>query len=921
MLAWIRERERLERLRSDHLEDLLRRQLEEAATREGTRAEEYRREIRALERAQTARSNEDSLLDEVRQLVRQLASMVRPFASSQVTPNAEHSVSRSDDAVDAERKRHDELTTTTTALPQIRDTREALRHELTGLRKDTTLWRDRTDAAIGDLRKWLVRQGLLRHVEAAIAASIPGGCTVLMAGLQSGEFIWASESPVKGFPLYRASDPATQASSALEALRAAQLKDRTYLVVPTSSLHRLDELDELREYLEKYCSLTWEDALCRIYDVGGSQLSRSRRHARWLRPKAAHSDRHPTRKTSPETKSVTVARPARRLVGLVGSWKRGRLVDPKRMPGEDPAGGGRPKSAGSNGSGNLSPPAANSPQSARPAPHASNGAGEQPSRRPITDPVTGESLLPLRPMGEAASAEHYARVVDRVREMVDSLVPPGQCVAVASRGDDQLVAFPRHQGLHFPQSREGGYCGYHPGGNTAAVAQLEWIRSRGVRYLLLPETALWWLDFYPGFRQLLEQRYRTVAVDRVAGIVYDLRPHADVGHGGTAGMAAVMAELRNRLGRDPFVLDWDTGLELQAAFPSDQVFSAPTFAKELLYVDETIDCIVVPDGHAAKLADARRVATTAVVAVRDGLRGSEPKLKVEWLKEGVASKMPSVSIVIASYNTADHTEACLRSVLETMPLGFEVEVLVVDDGSRDDSVRMVRRWTRRDSRVRLVRNFRNRGYIRTVNRGAREAEGDYLVFLNSDTILPNGWLEPLIRTLRTMPDAGVVGCKLVYPDGILQEAGGLIFSDGSGANFGRGNYNPDAPLFDFVREADYCSGAVLATPRTLFSELGGFDELFLPAYYEDPDYYFQVRAHGLRGYYQPESVVIHVEGGTHGTDENVGVKRYQAINRGKFVSKWCDALRAQPTRPDHFGPDIWADLALWRREGLNAGAG
>jgi GT2 family glycosyltransferase len=155
-------------------------------------------------------------------------------------------------------------------------------------------------------------------------------------------------------------------------------------------------------------------------------------------------------------------------------------------------------------------------------------------------------------------------------------------------------------------------------------------------------------------------------------------------------------------------------------------------------------------------------------------------------------------------------------------------------------------------------------------------------------------LRALLRTFREHPDAGAVGGKLLYPDGRLQEAGSSVFSDGSAANFGRDDRVIEAPAYNYLREVDYCSGALLATPRALFAEIGGFDKRYAPGYYEDTDYCFEVRKHGYRVYYQPESVVVHTEGGTGGTDLTSGAKRFQVVNHEKFARKWKDALRAQP---------------------------
>lgn len=261
------------------------------------------------------------------------------------------------------------------------------------------------------------------------------------------------------------------------------------------------------------------------------------------------------------------------------------------------------------------------------------------------------------------------------------------------------------------------------------------------------------------------------------------------------------------------------------------------------------------------------------------------------------SDTPLVSIIVPVYNQLHHTMSCLRALADTAA-GTPFEVIVVDDGSSDATAREVPRLTG----VRFHKNAQNLGFIGACNAGAALARGQYLFFLNNDTAVQPGWLEPLLRTYSEFDQVGLVGSKLIYPDGRLQEAGGIVFNDGSGWNYGRFDH-PDDPRYDYPREADYCSGAAILIEKTLFDRFSGFDVLYKPAYYEDTDLAFKVRLAGLRVIYQPASRVVHFEGITGGTDTSTGTKRFQVINQGKFLQRWREALALQPVPTDHAG--IW----------------
>jgi GT2 family glycosyltransferase/glycosyltransferase involved in cell wall biosynthesis len=249
---------------------------------------------------------------------------------------------------------------------------------------------------------------------------------------------------------------------------------------------------------------------------------------------------------------------------------------------------------------------------------------------------------------------------------------------------------------------------------------------------------------------------------------------------------------------------------------------------------------------------------------------------------------PNISIIIPVHNNLAYTAHCLNSIAEHDD-GSAFEIVVVDDCSTDDT----HDYLQRCQGVRVIRNEQNLGFIGSCNAGATHAQGEFLVFLNNDTQVTKGWLEALLLPFYSQGNVGIVGAKLVYPDGTLQEAGGIVFKDGSGWNYGRGGA-PDAPSVQFLSEADYVSGACLAIARERFLDLGGFDSNYAPAYYEDTDLCLKVWQQGLRVLYQPMCTIIHFEGVSNGTSESSGIKKYQAVNRSKFQKRWSSVLALHP---------------------------
>ena len=191
--------------------------------------------------------------------------------------------------------------------------------------------------------------------------------------------------------------------------------------------------------------------------------------------------------------------------------------------------------------------------------------------------------------------------------------------------------------------------------------------------------------------------------------------------------------------------------------------------------------------------------------------------------------------------------------------------------------------------IRYLRREKNRGFVGSCNFAAAKARGKYLLFLNNDTRVLPGWLDELIGSFDLFPKAGLVGSKLINADGSLQEAGGIVWRDGTVWNYGRGEF-PERPEFCYARRADYCSGASIAVLASAWEEVGGFDFFYAPAYCEDLDLAFKLRRAGYEVWFQPLSLVIHYEGRSHGRDETIGIKAYQVRNLKTFYQRWRDTL-------------------------------
>lgn len=245
---------------------------------------------------------------------------------------------------------------------------------------------------------------------------------------------------------------------------------------------------------------------------------------------------------------------------------------------------------------------------------------------------------------------------------------------------------------------------------------------------------------------------------------------------------------------------------------------------------------------------------------------------------------PDVSVVIPAHNKVKVTYAGLCALLLAWNKA-SFEVIVVDDASTDETARLEDLV----DGITVIHNETAQRFIKACNAGVAAARGKYVVLLNNDTEPTVGWLDELIAAFGRFDKVGLVGSRLLYPDGRQQEAGGIIWGSGDPWNYGR-LQNPWEPRFSYARQADYVSGAAMMTTREIWDRVGGLSSYLEPMYFEDTDFAFKIREAGLTTWYIPSSVVYHYEGLTSGTDTGSGFKRYQEVNRPKFKRRWAQAF-------------------------------
>ena len=263
---------------------------------------------------------------------------------------------------------------------------------------------------------------------------------------------------------------------------------------------------------------------------------------------------------------------------------------------------------------------------------------------------------------------------------------------------------------------------------------------------------------------------------------------------------------------------------------------------------------------------------------------------------------PDVSIIIPAHNKVEVTYLALCSLLVAYN-DASFEVILVDDASTDETAEIEKIV----SGITVIHNTQPQRFIRSCNAGADKAKGKFIVLLNNDVEVTTGWLDELIASFDRFDNVGLAGSKLLYPDGRLQDAGGIIWGSGNPWNYGN-SQNPNDPRFSYARQADYLSGAAMMVPADLWKQVGGLSSYLEPMYFEDTDFAFKIRDAGYTTWFVASSVVYHYEGMTSGTDTSTGFKRYQEVNRPKFKRQWAKAYSG--FSKDGHKPDLEKDRGI-----------
>jgi len=261
-----------------------------------------------------------------------------------------------------------------------------------------------------------------------------------------------------------------------------------------------------------------------------------------------------------------------------------------------------------------------------------------------------------------------------------------------------------------------------------------------------------------------------------------------------------------------------------------------------------------------------------------------------------------LSIIIVSFNTMNITCECVKSVVKHTK-GIYFEIIVVDNASRDDSVKVLRSLNIKN--LIIIKNKKNIGFGSANNQGMKIAKGNFILLLNSDTKVYDNVIGKMVLWQKLHPEIGIASCALKNPDGTLQDSGGYfptlvrVFSwmtiqDVPGVDNLIKPFHPmksksfmrGESFYKEEKELDWVTGAFFLMSKEVFEDVGFFDSDYF-MYMEEVDYCYEAKKRGWRVYYLPSLSLTHI-GGASGTKQASVIGEYQGIKRffKKHYSRW-----------------------------------
>ena len=250
---------------------------------------------------------------------------------------------------------------------------------------------------------------------------------------------------------------------------------------------------------------------------------------------------------------------------------------------------------------------------------------------------------------------------------------------------------------------------------------------------------------------------------------------------------------------------------------------------------------------------------------------------------------PLVSIIIPVSNSFNYTYKCINSILNA-DSSFYYEIIIIDETLNNKIKLLIEMYKQNQSNNTIYyKTKKYKNYIENCNQAVRLSNGKYIAFLRDNTKVYKNWLTYLLKTIENDKKIGLVGSKLIYSNGILEEAGGIVWNNGEYSNYGRGS-DANLPEFNYIKEVDFISGISFIIRKSIWNKIGGFDERYDQIYYQFINIAFLLRNNGYKIIYQPKSLVKHY---TQISIWNNNLSFIQEIDKKKFLEEWKYKLKYQ----------------------------